>query len=40
MDGAEAHIGESTYEVFQVREDAKRITEVLIKNDGGAQVML
>ena len=40
MDGAEAHIGESIYEVFQVREDATRITEVLIKNDGGAQVTL
>jgi hypothetical protein len=39
-DGAEAHIGESIYEIFQVREDAKRITEILIKNDGGAQVTL
>ena len=39
-DGAEAHIGESIYELFQVREDAKRITEILIKNDGGAQVTL
>jgi hypothetical protein len=39
-DGAEAHIGESIYEVFQVREDAERITEILIKNDGGAQVTL
>jgi hypothetical protein len=38
MDGAEAHIGESIYEVFQVREDATRITEVLIKNDVGARV--